>query len=119
MVGKYKVLLAELKQLILGKSRNLLAYVKRIGPAHQVLWKLYHDLRDVDWTVIDLDEAVGFDELYVRDRWLWLRLELHARHRASHQVEAPWSHLEIEVFDDAHYHIILRNKRTYARSTFR
>lgn len=100
--------MAQLKQLILGKSRNLLAYVKGIDTAHQVLWKLYHDLRDVDWTVIDLDEAVGFDELYGRDRWLWLwlRLELHARHRASHQVEAPWYHLEIQVFDDAHYLII-------------
>lgn len=87
-----KIFLAELKLVVLRKRRYFLTNVKRTRPTHHVFWKLHHQLRDVNRTVVDVNHTVGFYELDCRRRWRSRKLE--ARVLTSYQVETPWDDLQ-------------------------
>lgn len=91
--------MAELKLVVFRESRDLLSDIERIGSAHKVFRKLHHELGDVDWAVVDQNQAVGFDELDGTHNLALLMgvTKPHAREIVvAHQLETPWDHLESE-----------------------
>lgn len=64
-----------------------------------MLWELEHELGGGDGAVIDLHVAIGLDEFYGVERWVWVGEMVDAGDVVSHHMKAPWDCVKAQELD--------------------